>query len=440
MDGSGVYDQRASVDGTVITPWGAAAGREAQDGTSSPPISPLRSPGEHAASSSSPIHPLDASGRQWRRERQRERLGDLSGTAAESFPSDEVVAVPFGGWSGHHDHEESTAAPIGGVLPAMFEANPRLSLDDLRAQEVSARRMVQKAVIALRVQQALRFQREADRFFMLPISAGFRDDARDWYKKALALDRSNAEVRAMLILMDQLDGLHGEVRKNAAERYVSGSQSPAACIKAGGGPLVFFAHEDVERAMRHVRGKVAETLMSVADGAALNDSIRAAKLLYSCIDELEAEVPGSGGPQATRKLACLDRGQPIEDGDPGMNGRISLAAAQTYVVKARQALEKVRRAREGVGRARKEEEERMRQPCAICFESLAAWSELETVSHTTQPHSHTATQPHSHTTHSVNQLTHSRFALLTLRWRSLHRIWTVSRWFSTAGTPSAGAA
>ena len=114
--------------------------------------------------------------------------------------------------------------------------------------------------------------------------------------------------------------------------------------------------------------------------------------LQARIDELEAEVPGSGGPQATRKLACLDRGQPIEDGDPGMNGRISLAAAQTYVVKARQALEKVRRAREGVGRARKEEEERMRQPCAICFESLAAWSELETVSHTTQPHSHTAIQ------------------------------------------------
>ena len=43
------------------------------------------------------------------------------------------------------------------------------------------------------------------------------------------------------------------------------------------------------------------------------------------------------------------------------------------------ALQKVRDAREGVIRARKDEEERMRQPCAICFESLATWSELESV-------------------------------------------------------------
>ena len=65
--------------------------------------------------------------------------------------------------------------------------------------------------------------------------------------------------------------------------------------------------------------------------------------------------------------------------DSGLHGKISIVAAQTYVTKAHKALEKVRRAREGVIRARKEEEERMRQPCAICFESLAAWSELESV-------------------------------------------------------------
>lgn len=183
----------------------------------------------------------------------------------------------------------------------------------------------------------------------------------------------------MLILIDQLDGLHGDTRKSAAEKYVDSSESAAGCIKAGGGPLVYVAHEDVERQMRAVRNKISETIMSVADGAALSGCIHAAKILYSCIDELEAEVPGSGGQEATRKLASLDRGERIEAADPGINGRISTAVAETYVDKARQALEKVRRAREGVARARKEEEERMRQPCAICFESLAAWSELESV-------------------------------------------------------------
>lgn len=193
------------------------------------------------------------------------------------------------------------------------------------------------------------------------------------------LDRSNLEVRAMLILIDQLDGLHGEERKKAAEGIVGSSEYAVGCIKAGGGPLVFVAHDDVEKEMRAVRNNVAETVMSVADGAALTGCSHAARILYSCLDELEAEVPGSGGPEATRKLASLDRGERIEAGDPGMNGKISIAVAQSYVTKARQALEKVRAAREGVGRARQEEEDRMRQPCAICFESLAAWSELDSV-------------------------------------------------------------
>ena len=52
--------------------------------------------------------------------------------------------------------------------PAAFEENPLLSLAELRIQETKARRMVQQATIALRVQQALRFEREADRLFMLP--------------------------------------------------------------------------------------------------------------------------------------------------------------------------------------------------------------------------------------------------------------------------------
>jgi hypothetical protein len=54
---------------------------------------------------------------------------------------------------------------------------PLSSLEELRVQEAKARRTVHNAAIALRVQQALRFQREADRLFMLPASAGFRDGA-----------------------------------------------------------------------------------------------------------------------------------------------------------------------------------------------------------------------------------------------------------------------
>ena len=63
------------------------------------------------------------------------------------------------------------------ALPPMPGMQPLSSLDELRAQEARARRPVHDAAVALRVQQALRFQREADRLFMLPTSAGFKDGA-----------------------------------------------------------------------------------------------------------------------------------------------------------------------------------------------------------------------------------------------------------------------
>ena len=187
MDGSGVYDQLATIDGNPITPWGPVQQSSGatmssppppppSNASDSPPVSPIRSPAARAAASlvASPIHPLDAGGRQWRQARQAEPPGNSTGLWDESLLDDPDILS----FRGSND-EYNTESPLQSVrsLPAMFETQPLASLEELRAQEARARRTVHNATIALRVQQALRFQREADRLFMLPVSAGFRGGA-----------------------------------------------------------------------------------------------------------------------------------------------------------------------------------------------------------------------------------------------------------------------
>ena len=98
MDGSGVYDQMATVDGNPITPWGPAqqsasatmSSSSPSFASDSPPVSPIRSPPARAAASpsSSPIHPLDAGGRQWRQAKQAEPQGRSTGLWGDSLLDD----------------------------------------------------------------------------------------------------------------------------------------------------------------------------------------------------------------------------------------------------------------------------------------------------------------------------------------------------------------
>ena len=160
MDGSGVYDQMATIDGNPITPWGPVQQSSGATMSSpppsspfasdSPPVSPIRSPPARATASpsSSPIHPLDAGGRQWRQARQAEPQGKSAGLRGDSLLDDAGIMSSRG-----LIDEHGTEPPLQSVrsLPAMLDTQPLASLEELRAQEARARRTVHSAVIALRV-------------------------------------------------------------------------------------------------------------------------------------------------------------------------------------------------------------------------------------------------------------------------------------------------
>ena len=118
------------------------------------------------------LEPLDAGGQEcWRRTRQVRQHDD--GPEGESVGQSNGTGVASRSRIVRLEKRGSVRPRVG----AMYALQPPPSLEELRAQEARARRTVRNASVALRVQQALRFQREADRLFMLPAAAGFRDGA-----------------------------------------------------------------------------------------------------------------------------------------------------------------------------------------------------------------------------------------------------------------------